>query len=78
MHKNCQITFEDADRAIAIFGKDVPCLKGKTTRKCPKSVRIEIVNVPRYILDKNKEVTLSVDLFYTNKLPFFVSLSEAI
>lgn len=33
MLRNCPVTVEDVDKAKEIYGKDVPSLKGKTTRK---------------------------------------------
>ena len=72
------MTHEDVNRCFKIFGKDVPTLKGHTVRRKGKRVVLEVMNVPRYILDKNKKVTLDGDHFFTNKLIFFVTLSRNI
>ena len=72
------MTPEDVNRCFKIFGKDAPTLKGHTVRRKGKRVVLEVMNVPRYILDKNKKVTLDGDHFFTNKLIFFVTLSRNI
>ena len=78
MLRDCAVTIDDVKRCFKIFGKDVPSLKGSTVRQKGKRVVLEIVNVPRYILDKNKKVILDGDNFFTNKLPFFTSLGRNI
>jgi hypothetical protein len=39
--KNCPVTTEDVNIAEKIFGKDISSLKGKSTRRKPKSVRAD-------------------------------------
>ena len=68
MFKNGSVTPEDVDRCFNIFGKDVPTLKGHTVMEKGKRVVLEVMNVPRYILDKNKKVVLDLDHFFTNAL----------
>ena len=76
MIKNCPVTVDDINRSTAIFGKDVPTLKGKTVRRKPEPVRSELIKVPAHILAKNRKVTLDIDTFYINKLPFLTTLSQ--
>ena len=52
---------EDVNRCFKIFGKIVPTLRGHTVRRKGKRMVLEVMNVPRYILDKNKKVTLEGD-----------------
>ena len=61
-----------------IWIADVESIKGKSTRKTPDRVKIDIVALPTDILEKNKIVTLDIYIFYTNKIPFLLSLSQAI
>ena len=51
MLMNCPVTVDDVDRAMDIFGHDVPNLKGKVVRKKPDVVKNEVVHIPRYILE---------------------------
>ena len=53
-------------------------IKGKSTRKTPDRVVTNIVALPAEILEKNKIITLDIDIFFTNKIPFLLSLSQAI
>ena len=69
------MTPEDVNRCFKIFGKDVPTLKGHTVRRKGKRVVLEVMNVPRIILGRNKKVFLDSDHFFTNGLIFFVTLS---
>ena len=61
---NYSVTVADADRCFRIFGNDVPTLKGNTVRRKGKRVVLEVINVPRYILDKEKKVILESYLLF--------------
>jgi hypothetical protein len=67
---NSPIRVDDVDRAKHIHGKDVGLLKGKTTKHKPMAVVENIIPVPKHILDLHKDVFLTVDLFYVNKIVF--------
>ena len=43
--KNCPITIDDINLAEKIFGKDIPAIKGKTTRHTLKAVVTNIIEV---------------------------------
>jgi hypothetical protein len=74
--QECPVTTEDAMVASKIWGPDVPSLKGKTTRRTPPTVRTDIVEIPIEIRQLHRVVTLSIDVFFVNKIPFFITLSQ--
>jgi hypothetical protein len=78
MITNCPVTVNDVDRAEHIYGKDIAALKGKTVRKTPKPVVVDYVDVPLEILNKHRSVSMTGDVFFVNKIPFFMTVSRDI
>ena len=76
--KDCPVTVQDVDNAHKIWGKNVAALKGKTTRKKPIHVAAGFVKVPRELLRLHRDVTLTADIFFVSKIPFFLTLSRKI
>jgi len=76
--KDCPVTVEDVDVATKIWGKDIAALKGKTTRSAPSPVATDFVKVPKDLLKLHRDVFLSMDIFFVNKIPFFLTLSRKI
>ncbi len=74
----CPVTAEDAAVANKIWGANVASLKGKTTRKTPKPVKTDMVEIPTEIRDLHRIVVLTIDVFFVNKVPFFLTLSRKI
>ncbi len=76
--KDCPVTVEDAMAAYKIWGPSVAALKGKTVRKKPEPVKTDIVSISKEIRELHKEVTLTIDTNFLNKIPFFVTLSRVL
>ena len=72
------MTADDAIVANKIWGPDLSSLKGKTTRKIPPTVPTDIVAIPAEIRELHRNVTLSINVFFVNKVPFFLMLSQKI
>ena len=73
---NCPVNVSDVARAEIFYGKDIHALKGKTTRSKPKQVVIDYMEIPKNILESNKNITLSIDIMYVNKIPFVTTISR--
>ena len=75
---NCPITKEDVRAADDIFGPNLGSLKGKTVW-CPnKHAQAGTSEVPRSILKLHRDVIVSLDIMFVNKLPFLVTSSRNI
>jgi hypothetical protein len=72
MLPNCPVTWADIAAAEDIFGFDVGSLKGKTTRIPPHVVKPTERQLDAVILQRYKNVELSVDIMYINQIPFLV------
>lgn len=77
--KNCPIDVSECNRALQIYGPDVPALRGKTNRSQPNHVRIPIISpVLPSILLAHEKVQLCADVCFVNNLPFMVTISRTI
>ena len=61
-----------------MWGPSIASLKGKTTRQAPPAVQTDIIKIPTEIRELHRFVTLSIDVFFINKIPFFITLSRKI
>ena len=73
--KDCPLTVQDINITTKVWGKDVAALKGKTTRHKLLPVAMNLVKIPKELLKLHKEVFLMADIFFINKIPFFLTLS---
>ncbi len=64
--------------AYKIWGPSVATLKRKMVHKKPEPVKTETVHIPKEICKLHKEVTLTIDIFFVNSIPFFVTLSQVL
>jgi hypothetical protein len=76
--KDCPVTAQNIDVARKIWGKNIAALKGKNTRSKSISVARDYVKVPMELMKLHKEVFLATDIFFVNKIPFFLTLSRKI
>jgi hypothetical protein len=76
--KYCPVTIKYIDVATKIWGKNIAALKGKNTRNKTHPVARDYVKVPKESLKLHKEVFLTTDIFFVNKIPFFLTLSRKI
>ena len=61
-----------------MWGKNVATLKGKTVGSKAPHIQEKTLLVPRKLLKSCKEVTMEVDVFFVNKIAFFLSVSYGI
>jgi len=65
--------------ASDIYGNSTDIMKGKTVRKTEKHVREDAtMDVPRNIMDRYSNVSLSVNIMFVNGVAFFVVISRHI
>jgi hypothetical protein len=69
------MTVKYIDVARKIWGKNIAALKGKTTRSKSIPVARDYVKVPMELMKLHKEVFLTTNIFFVNKIPFFLTLS---
>ena len=74
---NCPVTLADARRAVTIYGPCVANLKG-TAVKHPSDPVLSLIPipVPASILEHHKHLTLCVDIFYVQQIPFLTTISR--
>ncbi len=76
--KDSPVTVEDAMAAYKIWGPSVATLKGKTVQKKPEPIKTDVVSTPKEICELHKDVTLTINIFFMNEIPFFVTLSRVL
>jgi hypothetical protein len=68
--KDCPVMIQDVNVALKIWGKNIAAIKGKTTWNKPNPVAKDFVKVPVELLKLHKEVFLTANIFFVNKIPF--------
>jgi hypothetical protein len=74
--KNCDVTAQDVDNMVAIFGTDVAVLKGKMTQKKAPVVRDDVVEIPPE-LKIQTDLVLCMDVMQVNKIPMLTSIDKS-
>jgi hypothetical protein len=76
--KDCPVTVQYVDVAIKMWDKNIAVFKGKTTLSKTNPVVRYYVKVTMELLKLHKEVFLTTDIFFVNKIPFFLTFSSKI
>ena len=76
--KNCLVTVQYVEVAQKAWGKNSAELKGNTTQRKPNLVAKYQVKIHVGLIKLHKEVFLTCDIFFVNKTPFFLTLSQKI
>ena len=76
---NCDITTDDIMRAEEIYGTASAILKGKMKRISPTAhPDFTKVPLPLMVSQRHKHLNMFIDIFYVNKIPFFLSKTKKI
>jgi hypothetical protein len=76
--KDCPMTVQYIDVAQKIWDTNIAALKGKTTQSKSIPAARDYVKVPMELMKLHTEVFLTTDIFFVNKIPFFLTLSRKI
>ena len=76
--KNCPVTRRDIHIAKDIYGPNLGSLKGKTARRTLPHVPSGTDPIPYDLLKRHHGVTIVVDMFFINSIPFLLSLSHGL
>ena len=72
--RNCPVEVDHVNLAAAIFGKDVPTLKGKPTRPKTKQTKDVKIELPEELESRKKELELAMDVMFIDKSSFLVTI----
>ena len=74
--RNSPINRADIRAAEDIFGPNLGALKGKTPARHSTIVSGGRDGVPPDILDRHRDLVVSMDIFFINKIPFLLTMSR--
>ena len=74
---NCPVKVQDSEVAQKVQSKNIASLQGNNTKKRNIVARYQ-VNIPVGLINLHKEVFLTCNIFFVNKIPFFLTLSRKI
>ena len=75
---NSKIFTDDINRAIDIYRKAEPLLKGKMAAPSQKRNFSQQISLPRTLTEEQKRVQLYIDIFFINEVRFFHIISKDI
>ena len=68
------MTLKYIDVFISILGKDIFSLKVKTTRKLKVLLTEDLIQVPKELIKINRDIVMTSDILFANKIPLFLTL----
>ncbi len=74
----CPIVRADISNARKSFGPDLASIRGKTVQRTPAPVVADYVGIPWQLVDANKAVTLTADVFFMDGIAFLITVSRRI
>lgn len=75
--QNTSVTAADAEQAMKLYGNDLGQLQGNTVRTHVKRVKTpDVTPLPVEIKDTIGDLTLCVDYFFVDKIPFLLSYTR--
>jgi hypothetical protein len=78
MMRNCPVTPAYISAANKIFGPNIASMKGKTVQATQEPFVTEYVEVPKEIIDLNKDITITADVMFVDGLGFMITFSRKI
>jgi hypothetical protein len=76
--QSCPVTVEDVNISEKIFGPDMSSLKGKSTRRKPKPVRSDLIEISKEIITKQHDIDLCMDAMYVNECGMLTAIDRTI
>jgi hypothetical protein len=76
--QNCSLTVEDVNISEKIFGPDMSSFKGKSTRRKPKPVRSDLIEIPKEMITKHHDIDLCTDAMYVNECGMLTAIDQTI
>ena len=74
----CPLDASDFKIADDIYGPNLGAMKGKTVHRPNPHVDARLYPVPSEIMAAHPTLVLEIDIFFVNKLAFFISHSQAV
>ena len=76
--KNCPVVLDDVINAEKIFGPALSTLKGKSTRRKPKPVLKDEIEIPEELKNLPRDLELCMDVMYINQQPMLTTIDKSI
>ena len=74
--QNNPVTIQDVDLATQIFGPDIGCLKGKSTRKKPIPANNNMIELPEELKNRVLKLIMYIDIITINTCKFITTITS--